>query len=118
MNKQEIEKAIIYIQNMDLSEFIDRDEACGVVDMVTKLLQHQLTNGWIPVSPETNPEKSDIYLLTFEESGNRYVERFYYSTINGWMMPVAWQDEGHIDNLIAWCNMPEPYKEDKDAERN
>lgn len=44
MNKQEIEKVINYMQNMDLSVFIDKDEACGVIDMVTKLLQQQLTN--------------------------------------------------------------------------
>jgi hypothetical protein len=24
------------------------------------------------------------------------------------MMPVAWQDEGRIDNLVAWRDMPDP----------
>jgi hypothetical protein len=27
------------------------------------------------------------------------------------MMPVHWQDEGHIDEIIAWQPLPEPYKE-------
>lgn len=70
----------------------------------------QLKSDWIPVS-ERLPEKSDVYLATFLEEGKRYVERFYYSDFMGWMMPVAWQDEGRIENIIAWQPLPEPYKE-------
>jgi hypothetical protein len=114
MNKQEIEKAIEVItiihEHIDLESDLNQDlEEC--FPTIISALTQQLNNGWIPVTPETNPKKSDIYLLTFEENGNRYVERFYFSIINGWMMPVHWQDEGHIDEIIAWQPLPEPYKE-------
>ena len=79
--------------------------------LAIKALEQQEKDQWIPVGDETNPKKSDIYLATFEENGNRYVERFYYSNFNGWLMPIPWQDEGHIDKMIAWKPMPESYKE-------
>ncbi|WP_024346079.1 hypothetical protein [Lacrimispora indolis] len=84
--------------------------------LAIKALEQQEKEQWIPVSDETNPKKSDIYLATFEENGNRYVERFYYSNFNGWLMPIPWQDEGHIDKMIAWRPLPEPYKEENDIE--
>ena len=69
----------------------------------------QQANKWIPVS-ERLPEKRGVYLATFLEEGKRYVERFYYSDFTGWMMPIAWQDEGRIENILAWQPLPEPYK--------
>ena len=91
--------------------YVYADPEPYAIEMAISALTQQLNDGWIPVSQETNPKKSDIYLVTFVEGGNRYVERFSYSDFTGWMMPIAWQDEGHIDNLIAWRDMPEPYKE-------
>ncbi len=85
----------------------DREE----LERVLKEYFESFNSGWIPVS-ERLPEKSDIYLATFLEEGKRYVERFYYSDFMGcWMMPVAWQDEGRIENIIAWQPLPEPWKE-------
>ena len=80
------------------------------VQMCIEALEKQLNGGWISVS-EGLPEKSDVYLATFLEEGKRYVERFYYSDFMGWMMPVAWQDEGRIENIIAWQPLPPAYKE-------
>lgn len=83
-------------------------------DKVVEKLEHeaQQSDIWIPITEETNPNKSDAYLVTFEERGKMFVDRFYYSYFSGWMMPVNWQDEGHIDKLIAWKPLPTPYKED------
>lgn len=111
----DIEKAID-ILNQDICYIghrFTRDEYDKAVQTAIAAIEAQQADRWIPISDETNPKESDIYLLTFEENGNRYVERFYYSRINGWMMPVYWQDEGHIDKLIAWKSLPEPYKEQK-----
>lgn len=108
MNKQEIEKAIKVLKTFDCG--IDKD-LYDAIEVTVPILEQQLTNGWIPVS-ERLPEKSDVYLATFLEEGKRYVERFYYSDFMGWMMPVAWQDEGRIENIIAWQPLPEPYRED------
>ena len=135
MNKQEIEKALSWVKEVinhqvferatyedtygtgDLSEeerkevYEEMDNNINLFKTIQCALTHQLNNGWIPVTPETNPKKSDIYLATFEENGKRYVERFYYSLINGWMMPVHWQDEGHIDKMLFWREMPEACEE-------
>ena len=124
MNKQEIEKAIETLESEEKRQydFLDalppksRDKAIEIVNMIKacefaiSALQQQLDDRWIPVSPETNPKENDIYLVTFEENGKVYVERFYYSAIIGWMMPVHWQDEGHIDKLVRWRDMPEPWR--------
>jgi len=113
MNKQEIEKAIEVLKRKstipnDGEKFSEIEKS---YDIAIDILTQQLNNGWIPITPETNPKKSDIYLATFEENGNRYVERFYYSVISGWMMPVHWQDEGHIDKMLFWREFPEACEE-------
>jgi hypothetical protein len=85
--------------------------------MCIEALEKQLNGGWISVS-EGLPEKSDVYLATFLEEGKRCVERFYYSDFMGWMMPVAWQDEGRIENIIAWQPLPPAYKEVENEQRS
>lgn len=109
MNKQE---AIDLLKDMQRRLYFKiKSKEDVAIETAISVLCQQLTNGWIAISAETNPKKSDIYLATFEENGNRYVERFYFSLINGWMMPVHWQDEGRIDAMLYWMEMPEPYKE-------
>jgi len=68
---------------------------------------------WTPVT-ERLPENSDVYLCAFIENEKTYVERFYYSEFNGWMMPVVWQDEGRIDEITHWMPLPEGPKGGKD----
>lgn len=113
MNKKEIEKDIEILKYYETQDyFFSKDmPALHAFRRAISCMEQQLNNGWIQISPETNPKKSDIYLVTFEENGNRYTERFYYSVISGWMMPVHWQDEGHIDKILYWCNMLEPCME-------
>ena len=103
----------------DLAEHLAGYAECAFANKDREELERVLTeyfeslnsNRWIPVS-ERLPEKSDVYLATFLEEGKRYVERFYYSDFMGWMMPIAWQDEGRIENILAWQPLPEPYKEE------
>ena len=128
MNKQEIEKAISLLKSdigvldnylkkhpLVISHYLEEDrcfenQLIKDMEFTISALEKQLNNGWIPVS-ERLPEKSGVYLATFLEEGKRYVERFYYSDFTGWMMPVAWQDEGRIDEIIAWQPLPEPLPE-------
>ena len=84
---------------------------CKVYAVECEIRDKVYRNRWIPVS-ERLPEKRGVYLATFLEEGKRYVERFYYSDFTGWMMPIAWQDEGRIENILAWQPLPEPYKEE------
>ncbi len=81
-------------------------------DIAIQALEEQQQQRWITVS-EKLPDKDDVYLVTFEENGKRYTERFYFSTMLGWLMPVFWQNEGRIEKIIAWRELPEPYKEYK-----
>lgn len=83
------------------------------IDLAIKALEQQEKDRWIPVSDETNPTKNDVYMVTFEEQGKRYVERFYFSSFSGWLMPVCWKDEGYIEKLIAWKPMSEPCDTDE-----
>lgn len=53
---------------------------------------------WIPVS-ERLPEITGWYLVT---TGVYEVMHKWYSVSNGW--------EFAKDNVIAWCEYPEPYK--------
>lgn len=109
----DIEKAIDVLKRLRIATTTSNIDGFRVLEPLTmaiSALEKQLNGGWISVS-EGLPEKSDVYLATFLEEGKRYVERFYYSDFMGWMMPVAWQDEGRIENIIAWQPLPEPYKE-------
>lgn len=106
----DIGKSISFLKNS-----VTRDSGFSPVfianmDILIGYAEEQLTDKWIPVS-EKLPEESDVYLATFIENEKCYVERFYYSTFSGWLMPVNWQDEGRIDKIIAWKPLPEPYKE-------
>lgn len=108
----EIEKAIQAVNDFN-SHKISEYTLANHFNTILSALEQQKNDRWVPITNETNPQKSDIYLATFEENGNRYVERFYYSDYSGWMMPVNWQDEGRIDKMLAWKPLPEPYKEEQ-----
>ena len=103
---------------MDLSVFIDKDEACGVIDMVTKLLQQQLANGWIPVS-ERLPNIGETVLLTV--AVNRGISHEYGSVDIAWICDKEnkcfYGTDGKYshDEAIAWQPLPEPYKEASNA---
>jgi hypothetical protein len=110
MNKQEIEKAISNI-NYGLHY-----ETCGDMVIITKLsahiaisaLEHQLTNGWIPVS-ERLPEKGGYYLIGTQYETPRVMIGFYYAELNVWNY---WMSQLPILSVIAWQPLPEPYKEE------
>lgn len=148
MNKQEIEKAIEYMKfSMELQLTATRamihangrkklgktylkEMGQRIVNYKTVIssLTQQLNNGWIPVS-ERWPDKSGHYLVTYHEwtDGNylpKYDEVYvkilrYHEAI--FRLPVCVDEEAEKDmhrEIIAWQSLPEPYKEDKDAERN
>lgn len=64
MNKQEIEKAICVMENLKylLIDVIGNKNNEKELDMAISALEHQLTNGWIPVT-ERLP-KEGRYLVT------------------------------------------------------
>lgn len=101
----DINKAISYIQNMDLSTFNDKKEAEEAVDLITSILQQQLNNEWIPVSSGLLPadcKKLLISIGTEVYRGTRY-EGWWYV-----YYPYGQRLESHVD---AWKQLPESYKE-------
>lgn len=126
MNKQEIEKALRFFKGqMEGGRCsVKNCETCDAQEIAIDVLEQQLTNRWIPVT-ERLPEYTGDYNVTvgvgselgyFEE-----VRTYRYEIYNGknphkkWIIPNNFHE---IVNVIAWQPLPEPYKEDKDAERN
>ena len=122
MNKQEIEEAIDYFKNarIDYSNVESGVIAERVCNMAISALTQQLNNGWIPVSERLPEEKESPITNDYYTYEVTYISRIgidirYYSFGGGhWWHGCACMD-GYV---TAWRERPEPYKEDKDAERN
>ena len=61
---------------------------------------------WIPVS-ERLPEQADLYLVC-NRMGALWIEEWISEPTSDWVGTA---------NIIAWRPLPEPYEEEKDAER-
>ena len=111
----DIEKAISYVQNMNLSVFVNKDEASEAIELITSILQHQLTNGWIPVSERLPESIGETVLLTVQN--NRGISHEYGSVDIAYMRDDkrrifhGTDGEYSFDDVIAWQPLPEPYKE-------
>jgi len=68
---------------------------------------------WIPCS-ERMPEEEGAYLVTEVSYGELYVSKGYYVQENG---ERIWRNDTYeydIIDPIAWMELPEPYREDKE----
>ena len=72
-------------------------------DMAIKALEQ---TSWIPVS-ERVPEEAGVYLVSMYRLG--YPQREVDGFVCG-----RWERFGN--DVIAWCEIPEPYKESEDEE--
>ena len=120
MNNQEIKKAIEELKDYKgdvLKETISRQ----AVDLAISALEHQLTNGWIPVSKRL-PEENGHYLVTYHEwSKGEYLPEFDFTCVKilrfyhgEFKMPVCCNDKIEQDigrEVLAWRELPDPYKE-------
>ena len=105
----DINKAINYIQNMDLSIFENKQEASEAVDLITNILNEKLNNGWIPVSSGRLPEIGDTILCITKYNYNEiFVGKFRESD--------KWKSEPYFDwkqngfpEVSAWQPLPEKY---------
>lgn len=120
MNKQKIEKAIEELKDYKgdvFKETISRQ----AVDLAISALEHQLTNGWIPVS-ERLPDKTGYYLVTYHEwTDGNYLPKYddtrvkilrYQEAV--FRLPVCCDKKAEQDThreVIAWMPLPEPWKE-------
>lgn len=139
MNKQEIEKAISLLKSdigvldnylkkhpLVISHYLEKDRCIEnqlIKDMefTISALEHQLTNGWIPVSKRL-PEENGHYLVTYHEwSKGEYLPEFDFTCVKilrfyhgEFKMPVCCNDKIEQDigrEVLAWRELPDPYKE-------
>ena len=62
-------------------------------------------NNWIPVKDKL-PDNDDMKLVTCKTKTGIYnVNRAYFSS-------GFWHGSGSMSGVIAWMDLPEPYKED------
>ena len=132
MNKQEIQETINELHRM--KKRLTGAQGCSVnhqeanaysakcLRLAISALEHQLTNGWIPVS-ERLPEENGHYLVTYHEWGKGEhlpefdftcvkILRFYHGEFK---MPVCCNDKIEQDigrEVLAWRELPEPYRDD------
>lgn len=100
MNKQEIEKAIELLKRSTLLDWeFTTEEHDKALKLAISALEHQLTNGWIPVSDRL-PNKEGWYLISIHKNWVPVTDEFK----NGHFMFYAGMTE-------AWQPLPEPYKE-------
>ena len=71
------------------------------IEIAIKALEHTM---WIPVS-ERLPEEVGVYLVSMNRLG--YPQREVDGFVCG-----RWERYGN--DVIAWCKIPEPYKEGED----
>ena len=113
MNKQEIKEAIEYFK---VDTFLDKH-----IKLAISVPEKQLTNGWIPVS-ERLPEESGHYLVAYHEwTDGNYLPKYdntkvkilrYQDAI--FKLPVCCDTQAEQDThreVLAWQELPEPYKE-------
>ena len=76
-------------------------------------LEGKTEEGWIPVS-ERLPEKYGNYLVTVEANDGTASIKFQMVDHYG----PKWLHDEKTKKVIAWMPVPEPYKEDNNAERD
>lgn len=129
MNKQEIQETINELHRM--KKRLTGAQGCSVnhqeanaysakyLRLAISALEHQLTNGWIPVS-ERLPEPKEWCWVWFDyaedghSSGNGFCERMYLSSNGKWMKnTLSTVKDEYMDCIRAWRPYfePEPYIE-------
>lgn len=131
MNKQEIEKAIngleqlkpllqallIQVNNDGLGKE-DAREIGEHFDIALWCMEQQLNGGWI-FCEDRMPNVDNIMVLIQDKYKNLALAvykdgKFYFlNQTNTTIIKGA-----EIKHVLVWHYIPEPYKEDKDAERN
>ncbi len=118
MNKQEIEKALGFINDLmsDNTDDLLFDSEIG--ETIKSALQQQLTGGWIPVTERIPEECGKSYLLTVQ---NSFRQRKCIVGFTGYMengKQAFYTNDKETDmsiwETIAWQMRPEPWKGEAD----
>jgi len=119
MNKQAIEKAIETIKDLTRG-LSDNGRVREANELAIKALEQQLNNGWIPVdSLELMRKINNGIVEVCNEHPYKVVgETDTYSQYNEGWNDACDRIQSKITDILFEQPLPEPYKEDKDAERN
>lgn len=115
MNKQEIENALRAVEMLQNGMPI-RDLDKPTFNTIKGALTQQLNNGWIPVSERLPEEGRYLVTTVYGEVKESEFDLEKWWQIDNSTISLAWEEEPI--KVVAWQPLPEPYKEDKDAEGN
>lgn len=87
-------------KGVTITDFADKCKECG------KILNDKLQTKWIPCS-ERLPEEAGVYLVSMFRLG--YPQREVDGFVCG-----RWERFGN--DVIAWCEIPQPYKAESEEE--
>jgi len=109
MNKQEIEKAIYVMKNIKhlLVDVIGNKNNEKELDMAISALEHQLTNGWIPVSERLPEEGRYLVTTVYGEVKESEFDLKKWWQIDNSTISLEWEEEPI--KVVAWQPLPEPY---------
>lgn len=114
MTKQEIEKAIEELKDYK-GDVFKKTISRQAVDLAISALEHQLTNGWIPVT-ERLPDVHKRYLVSMKHKSlnDTFIDCRYYDPDH----QFEYQDDFERYNweVIAWQNLPKLYREIQESE--
>ena len=107
MNKEKAINLITEFMVIDDWSLVYLPELHNALELAIEVLKELPFGVWIPCT-ERLPKVSGIYLVTKRTSmGGLFSSRSYFFSKN-----IGWSDSG----VLAWLPMPEPYKEEGEAE--
>lgn len=87
-----------------------REKIHELEDLNYKIISGKLTAAWIPVSNRT-PERNAVYLVTLKGTDENTVD---FCMWNGWMWGWSAEEKwSNCDQVIAWSELPEAWREEK-----
>ena len=115
---QELEKILEEIEHLEKIQFSSYTKPLITIEDVEKIIRRHMTDGWIPVE-ERMPERTPD-----EKINNSYKKYLVFiDNIDYWDIDIAvydlWNDKKwrefsntycEIENVTAWCPLPDPYK--------
>lgn len=115
---QELEKILEEIEHLEKIQFSSYTKPLITIEDVEKIIRKHMTDGWIPVE-ERMPERTPD-----EKINNSYKKYLVFiDNIDYWDIDIAvydlWNDKKwrefsntycEIENVTAWCPLPDPYK--------
>ena len=115
-------EALRYSEFPNSSDCIDRQAAIDVIDKGAWTIEWDKYSAKmmienVPSAPQWHlmtetPEIENDYLVTLRGAyGRNWIEIASYNRDDGWDM---WSKELDVTDCIAWAEMPEPYKGDRD----